>query len=48
MLVLSNPDKKIVIEALQVLMLLSAPVENRPFLLEFIGMADQLNLLAKE
>ncbi|XP_067930026.1 armadillo repeat-containing protein 1-like [Watersipora subatra] len=47
-LILSNTDMKVVIEALQLLMSLSAPVENRQFLRESLGMLDQLHILAKD
>lgn len=47
-LILSNPDKSIVIEALEILLSLAAPVEDRLFLREFLGMLDELNSLAHE
>lgn len=47
-LILSNNDKKIVIDVLDILLSLAAPVENRLYLHEFIGMVDQLRLLADQ
>ncbi|KAF6031797.1 ARMC1 [Bugula neritina] len=47
-LVLSNADKKVVIEALEILLCLAMPVEHREFLHNFMGMKEQLTLLAKD